>query len=144
MPTNFITNILMLVNFFTGVFKNVRDLGLIPWSGRSPWRRKWQPTPIFLPGKSCGQRTLAGYSPRVELAGSRLTPWAMLQPQLGRSRAVSRLPRTQVPHEARSPLGAPGPETSCQNTAVGQDLSLAVFPLLLPAGVWALHGESHD
>ena len=28
-----------------------------------PWRRKWQPTPIFLPGDSHGQRSLAGYSP---------------------------------------------------------------------------------
>ena len=28
-----------------------------------PWRRKWQPTPVFLPGKSHGQRSLAGYSP---------------------------------------------------------------------------------
>ena len=29
------------------------------------WRRKWQPTPIFLPVKSYGQRSLAGYSPWV-------------------------------------------------------------------------------
>ena len=28
------------------------------------WRRKWQPTPGFLPGKFHGQRSLAGYSPR--------------------------------------------------------------------------------
>ena len=28
-----------------------------------PWRRKWQPTPVFLPGDSYGQRSLAGYSP---------------------------------------------------------------------------------
>ena len=28
-----------------------------------PWRRKWQPTSVFLPGKSHGQRSLAGYSP---------------------------------------------------------------------------------
>ena len=28
-----------------------------------PWRRKWQPTPVFLPRKSHGQRSLAGYSP---------------------------------------------------------------------------------
>ena len=28
-----------------------------------PWRRKWQPTPVFLPGKPHGQRSLAGYSP---------------------------------------------------------------------------------
>ena len=34
-----------------------------PWVGKIPWRRKWQLTPIFLPGKSCGQRSLAGYSP---------------------------------------------------------------------------------
>jgi len=29
-----------------------------------PWRRKWQPIPVFLPGKSHGQRSLVGYSPR--------------------------------------------------------------------------------
>ena len=30
-----------------------------------PWRRKWQPTPVFLPGKFHGQKSLAGYSPWV-------------------------------------------------------------------------------
>ena len=34
-----------------------------PWAGKIPWRRKWQPTPVFLPGKFHGQRSLAGYSP---------------------------------------------------------------------------------
>ena len=29
-----------------------------------PWSRKWQPTPVFLPGKSHGQRSLVGYSPQ--------------------------------------------------------------------------------
>jgi len=33
------------------------------WVGRILWRRKWQPTPVFLPGKFHGQRSLAGYSP---------------------------------------------------------------------------------
>ena len=33
------------------------------WVGKVPWRRKWQPTPVFLPGKLHGQRSLAGYSP---------------------------------------------------------------------------------
>jgi len=28
-----------------------------------PWRRAWQPTPVFLPGESRGQRSLVGYSP---------------------------------------------------------------------------------
>ena len=31
--------------------------------GKIPWSRKWQPTPVFLPGKSHGQRSLAGYNP---------------------------------------------------------------------------------
>ena len=30
---------------------------------RLPWRRRWQPTPVFLPGESPGQRSLTGYSP---------------------------------------------------------------------------------
>ena len=33
------------------------------WVEKIPWRRKWQPTPVFLPGESHGRRTLAGYSP---------------------------------------------------------------------------------
>ena len=32
-----------------------------PWVQKIPWRRKWQPTPVFLPEKSHGQRSLAGY-----------------------------------------------------------------------------------
>ena len=34
-----------------------------PWVGKILWRRKWQHTPVFLPGKSHGWRSLAGYSP---------------------------------------------------------------------------------
>ena len=40
-----------------------RDLGLIPGPGRFPWGRKWQPTLVFLPGESHGQRSPGGYSP---------------------------------------------------------------------------------
>jgi len=32
------------------------------WARKISWRRKWQPTSVFLPGKSYGQRSLAGYS----------------------------------------------------------------------------------
>ena len=42
---------------------NAGDLGLILELGRFPWRREWQPTPVFLPGESHGQRSLEGYSP---------------------------------------------------------------------------------
>ena len=34
-----------------------------PWVGKIPWRRAWQPTPVFLPGESYGQRCLEAYSP---------------------------------------------------------------------------------
>ena len=43
---------------------NAGDLDLIPGSGRFPLSRKWQPTPVFLPGESHGWRNLVGYSPR--------------------------------------------------------------------------------
>ena len=39
-----------------------RRRGFDPWIGKIPWRRKWQPAPVFSPGKSLGQRSLAGYS----------------------------------------------------------------------------------
>ena len=34
-----------------------------PWIGKVPWRREWQPTPVFLPRVFHGQRSWAGYSP---------------------------------------------------------------------------------
>jgi len=58
-----------------------RRRGFRPWVGKIPWRRKWQPTPVFLPGESHGQRSLVGCSllllllshfSRVQLC---VTPW---------------------------------------------------------------------
>ena len=43
-----------------GVARNAK---FSPWIGNIPWRRKWQPTPVFLPGESHRQRSLEGYSP---------------------------------------------------------------------------------
>ena len=42
---------------------NAKRCRFDPWVGKTPWRRKWQPSPVFLPGKSHGQRSLAGYHP---------------------------------------------------------------------------------
>ena len=39
-----------------------RRPGFNPWVRKIPWRREWQPTPVFLPGKYHGQRSLVGYS----------------------------------------------------------------------------------
>ena len=38
-------------------------LGFNSWVGKILWKRKWQPTPVFLPEKFRGQRSLVGYSP---------------------------------------------------------------------------------
>ena len=40
-----------------------------PWLRKNPWRRKWKPTPKFLPGKSHGQRSLVGYSSKCHRVG---------------------------------------------------------------------------
>ena len=40
-----------------------QEIGFNPWIGKISWRRKWHPTPAFLPGKSHGWRSLVGYSP---------------------------------------------------------------------------------
>ena len=59
---------------------NARDLGLIPGSGRFPWRRASQPTPVFLPGESHEWRSLAGYSPwghkELDMTGQ-VTHWLL-------------------------------------------------------------------
>jgi len=43
--------------------QEMQETGLIPALGKIPWRRAWQPTPVFLPGESHRQRSLASYSP---------------------------------------------------------------------------------
>ena len=55
----------------SGMVKNLpanagdtRDAVFRPWVGNIPWRKEWELIPLFLPGKSHGQRSLAGYSPR--------------------------------------------------------------------------------
>ena len=43
--------------------RRCRRHGFDPWVRKISWKRKWQPTPVFLPGESHGQRSLTGYSP---------------------------------------------------------------------------------
>ena len=51
---------------------NAGDFKFDPWTGKIPCRRKRQPTPVSLPGKFHGQRSLAGYSPWVARVGHNL------------------------------------------------------------------------
>ena len=61
----------MLINTVVKVYgkepacqcRRLKRCGFEPCVGETPWRRKWQPTPVFLPGESHGQRNLVGYRP---------------------------------------------------------------------------------
>ena len=83
-----------------------------PWVENIPWRRSWQLTPVFLPGNSHGQRSLAGYS-----------PWG------GKELDTSGAADSQVQHPvsvSSSPHG-PGqlePETGRLHQAHGQEISV--------------------
>ena len=62
-----------------GVYRSCR---FDPWVGEMPWSMKWHPTPVFLPGKSHGQRSLEGYSPwgcreleMTECIGKKFSDW---------------------------------------------------------------------
>ena len=41
----------------------IQETTFDPWVGKIPWRREWLPTPVFLPGKFHGHRSLEGYIP---------------------------------------------------------------------------------
>ena len=43
---------------------DAKGRGFDPWVRKISWRRAWQPTSVFLPGESHGQKSLVGYSPR--------------------------------------------------------------------------------
>ena len=63
------------------VYKRHRRHGFNPWVGKIPWRRAWQHAPVFLPGKSHGQRSLAGCTPwgRKESDMTKATEHALTQ-----------------------------------------------------------------
>ena len=56
------SQVVLVVKNLNASAGDVRDVGSIPGSGRFPWRRAWQLTPVFLPEESHGQRSLVGYS----------------------------------------------------------------------------------
>ena len=60
-----VSQVVLMINNLLANEGDVKDMdsGFNPWIGKIPWRRAWQPTPVFLPGESYGQRSLAGNSP---------------------------------------------------------------------------------
>ena len=57
---NFLANAILI----TTQYRRRRRCRLDPLVRKIPWRREWQPTPVFLPGEFHGQKTLVGYSPQ--------------------------------------------------------------------------------
>ena len=53
---------------------NARNPGFDPQIGKIPWRREWQPTPVFLPREFHGQQSLVGYSPWDHKESDTTTP----------------------------------------------------------------------
>ena len=90
--------------------------GFDPWVGKIPWRSKWQPTLVFLPGKSHGQRSLVG-----------CTPWGCKRVKhdlVNESESCSVVSDCSWPHGLSSPRNSPG-----QNTGVGSlSLLQGIFP----------------
>ena len=56
--------------------RRCKRLGFSPWTRKIPWSRKWQTTPVFLPGKFYGQRSLVGCSPQGHKDLDTLSHWA--------------------------------------------------------------------
>ena len=70
--------------------------GFDPWVGKIPWRRKWQPTPVLLPGKFHGWRSLVDYSPWdcKELDMTEQLHWLHLDSERAKSQMKK---RTRIP-----------------------------------------------
>ena len=77
-------------------------LGFNPWVRKIPWRKEWQPIPVFLPGKFQGQRNLVGYSPWV-CKESDMTEWLTPQPLNIETHIYSKL-GTQFHGFTRTPM----------------------------------------
>ena len=118
----------------TQMVKNLpapRRAGFNPWAGKIPWKRAQQPTPVFLPGESHGQRSLVGYRPwsrKDSDATEQLTPSFSfsfsLHDQHGSAggfalgHAHSRSPLMGQPASQRTQVTAAGKERQAQAKAL--------------------------
>ena len=65
------------------ICRRYKRCGFDSWVRKIPWRRKWQPTPLFLPGESHGQRSLSGFF-RVTKSWKRLKRLSTTQHRIGK------------------------------------------------------------
>ena len=93
--------------------------------GKIPWRRKWQSTPVLLPGKPHGQRSLVGYSPR---GCKESTEWLTLSTRL--KHKISQL-TARLPHCSTGPL-----ETHIWNVSTFVVMLEHIFLILFSIQPW--------
>ena len=108
-----------------------------PWVGKISWRRKWQPTPVFLPGKSHGQRSLAGYSPGVAKSQIQLRDYS------NKKQAMSLVNKLKITYqygvflesEVKWALG----NITMSKASGGDGIPAELFQILKDDGVKVLH-----
>ena len=107
-----------------------RRHGFDPWVGKMPWRRKWQPIPVFLSAKVCGQRNLVGYI-SFHRVGDAIQPSHPLLPasplalNLSQHQSLFQRAGSLHPHGLYSPWNSAG-----QNIGVGSlSLLQGIFPI---------------
>ena len=103
--------------------------GFDPWVGKIPWRREWQPTPVFWPAESQGQKSPAGYSPRGRKK-SNMTERVTLRLSWRRARPV----HLELSQPCNLVLLPPSPP----NLAVFSPPALS--PVKFPRGTWSPPG----
>ena len=83
----------------SGQCRRPKRLEFNPWVRKIPWSRKWQPTPVFLPGKFHGQRNLAGSSSQNQTQPSNLssTYTAVFPVPVGGSHLPGKQPQASPP-----------------------------------------------
>ena len=95
-----------------------RRCGFSPWVRKMPWRRKWQPTPVFLPGESRGQRSLAGYTVHgVAKSQTRLSAYACTHTHTHRGPGESPVKPGPL---LWAPLTSGGHTLGCKNGMTGR------------------------
>ena len=109
-----------------------------PWVWKIPWRRAWQPIPVLMPGKSHGQRSLAGYSPwgRKELDMiEQLSMHSMSHWAKGKQGAMNQC----VNEQSHSPLQRKHCHSSLSSGAIAK--WVRPYSLLTAPPTWVLHAQ---
>ena len=101
------------------------------WVRKIPWRRKWQTTPVLLPGKSHGQRRLVSYSPWRQKSQTPLSNWTALGNSWGSSGRISTF--TAMAVNVRFQVGElrclkPSSEVKKQNRVEYEPISKCIQP----------------